>query len=101
MSDQPQQPAPRRITPGNDVAPDGKPWPSQLAHLKGADKKADDSGRIDFLDREVFCAFRLDNGFITIGLPNGVAGSGLTLREAIDDLAECQMAYEAERDDKT
>lgn len=57
----------------------------------------DDSDRIDFLDQGVFCAFRLDSGFITIGLPNGVAGSGLTLREAIDDLAENQMAYETER----
>lgn len=73
--------------------------PSEPASRAAPD--TDDTSRIDFLDKGVFCAFRLDNGFITIGLPNGVAGSGLTLREAIDDLAKEQLSYENERYDHT
>lgn len=89
--------APRKIKLGN-----GKVmiWrcPDELVPLDDARGASvwRDKDRLDFFERVTFCAYRVDPGFVHIGLPHGVSGGGLTLREAIDDLAENQASYETE-----
>jgi len=57
-----------------------------------------DTELLDFMEgHSAFCIFQLDNGFVTAALPHGVCGSGLSLREALRNLAEDQHGYETER----